>query len=603
MTVRSPGRRLRDLRELRDDERGVIAPAVAVLAISLLAAAGMVLDLGLYYMGNRDLRAATEAAALSAAVNPAQAQQRATDYLIRNGYDASVIKSVEVGFYCANIGAGYPAGSRFVSGSNLADCPGSSAVNGNAVRLVTGKTGRRFMTGVLGSASPIPDLSATASAARIDEAGIAVTSGHLTVTNTLLNSVNKLLGALIGISLRLSTTEIEALMGGNVDAGNFFDALAKRTGQTGTYFQLTQGTYGIGDIALAAADAAGNADTAAALRTFGTAAGNSYRVPLAGMFGLGVWKNTPVGSADSRPSLRAGLNAYQLITYAAQAGPGVVDASDLVNLLLPSNPGSTVKVVAVASGAAARPRFSFGPAGETNAGTSMLRLQLDVSPIGVATVPLVVDVAAADTSLTAIECANQTEQNTQTRVTLTANSGLVNIYLGKLLKADGMTKAMPPLTKNDFDFAPLVDTRPLLGPILGIWIDGKAAVAPVVGATNSTVVFGPGGRGTVGSPQAPGQSVTVGNAAQVGNTISGLGSFLGGRNGGLRVCVGLTGCVIDTSDNALLGLVGNVLNSVGSVLNNTADPLLDNVLAALGVELGHATVWVTGARCGVPVLI
>jgi uncharacterized membrane protein len=39
------------------------------------------------------------------------------------------------------------------------------------------------------------------------------------------------------------------------------------------------------------------------------------------------------------------------------------------------------------------------------------------------------------------------------------------------------------------------------------------------------------------------------------------------------------------------------------LLGNVADPLLDNVLAALGIELGHATVWTTGVRCGVPVLI
>ncbi len=583
------------LQRLGRDDRGVVGPAVAVLAISLLAAAGVSMDLGLYYMDSRDLRSATEAAALSAALNPAQAQQRATDYLVKNGYPVSVLKSTQVGYYCANVDARYPAGARFVAAANLADCPGSTVQN--AVRLTTGKSSRRFMTGILGEASPIPELAATASAARIDEAGIAVTSGHLTVTNTLLNSVNNLLGALIGIKLRLSTAEIEALMGGNVDAGKFFDALASRTGQSGTYDQLTRGTYGIGDIASAAATAAGDAATAAALRSFATATGNGYQVPLAGMFGLGVWKNMPVGGADGQPSLRAGLNAYQLITYAAQAGPGVVDASDLVNLLVPTSPGSSVRVVAVANNPSARARFAFGPAGETGAGTSMIRLQLDVSPVGVATVPMIVDVAAASATVTGIDCANQVEQSSQTRVTMTANSGLVNIYLGRLNKADGMSKLTPTLTKNDFDFTPLVDLRPVL------WINAKAVVKPAVGENARTAVFGPGGAGTIGSPQAPGRPVIVGNTSQVGNTLGTLGSFLGGRNGGLQVCAILTGCVIDTSDSALLGSVGNVVNALGGVLNNSADPLLDNVLAALGVELGHASVWINGSRCGVPVLI
>jgi uncharacterized membrane protein len=313
-----------------------------------------------------------------------------------------------------------------------------------------------------------------------------------------------------------------------------------------------------------------------------------------------VWKNMPVGESHAppaAPALNAGLNAYQLITYAAQAGPGVVDASDLVNLLVPSKPGSTVKIVAVASDAGARPRFAFGPAGETSAGTSMIRLQIEVSAVAAAALPLIVDVAAADASITAIDCANRSELSAHTRVDVASRSGLVNIYLGRLLRSDGMSKALPTLEKSDFDFVPLVDLRPLA------WINAKAVVKPVVGQTNASAVFGPGGSGLIASSQSAGRPVTIGNPAQVGNTLSSLGSFLGGRNGGLQVCLILTGCILDTSDNALLGAVGGVVSGLGQVLNSTTDPLLDNVLAALGVQLGHASIWVTGARCGVPVLI
>src|SRR3546814_12536121 len=85
---------------------------------------------------------------------------------------------------------------------------------------------------VLGPANPLPDLSASATAARIDEAGIGISSGVLTVTNALVNSVNDLLGALLGIELRLSAADVEALMASNVDAGLFFDALAQRVGES-----------------------------------------------------------------------------------------------------------------------------------------------------------------------------------------------------------------------------------------------------------------------------------------------------------------------------------------------------------------------------------
>ncbi|WP_232495845.1 TadG family pilus assembly protein [Novosphingobium kaempferiae] len=593
----------RRLRELRRDESGAIAPAVAVLGVPLLLSAGLALDVALYYSGNRELRIATEAAALAAAMEPARAQARAQDYLNRNGYsDPTILKRVEVGYYCANINR--DSGSRFVAAGSpdTVNCPGSSTVN--AVRLTTGEPSRRFLTGALGDASPIPDLAATASAARVDEAGISVTSGLLTVTNTLVNAVNDLLGALIGIKLRLTTADIEALMGGNVDAGLFFDALARRSGQTGTYGQLVEGTYGLQDLVLSAAEAAGDARTGNALRTFGSQVGNGYRVPLSGLFGLGVWKNMPVGEADVKPSLRAGMNAYQLVSYAVQAGPGVIDASDLVSLVVPN---STVAIRAASSGLTNRPRFAFGPVGETLVGTSMLRLQVDVKLInlnvlnlvnGEANVPLVVDVDAADARVSGIDCTGETEQNSRTRVNVTANSGLVNVYLGRLVNPNAMTKALPPLSNSDFEYGKILDLNVLniLGGLSVAQVQGKAIVKPVLGRTSANVIFGPGGNGTIGTVAVPGQGVVVGNRFQVGATLQGVTNNLQ-----LQTCLVSLVCV--GSDTQAVSAVLGVVNAVGGVLGSTTDPLLDNVLAALGVQLGHATVWTNGVRCGVPVLI
>ena len=321
----------RPLASLLSDREGAVAPMIAALGVSLIAAAGLALDVGLYQMDNRDLRAATEAAALAAAMNPAQAEARARDYLGRNGLDPTVLQSVTIGRYCAD--SALASGDRFDPG--MTRCPGNGATN--AVRIVTRKASRRFLTRVLGDAVSIPDLAATATAARIDEAGIEVSSGIVTVTNALVNSVNGLLGALVGVNLTLSTAEIEALMGGNVDAGLFFDSLARRVGHDGTYGSLTQGTYRLSDIAQAAADAAGKPATAAALRAFATQVGTGYQVPLKDLFGLGVWKNMPVGEADAAPALRAGLNAYQLVSYAVQSGPAAVDLSQAVSLLVPSD--------------------------------------------------------------------------------------------------------------------------------------------------------------------------------------------------------------------------------------------------------------------------
>lgn len=582
---------------LMKDDRAVVAPLVAVLGASLLAAAGLALDVGLYYTESRDLRNATEAAALAAAMNPAAGAQRARDYLARNGYDASVLKSVQVGRYCPDVRL--PAGQRFDASFSL--CPGNG--RGNAVRIRTERPSRRFLSRLLGPANPIPDLGATATAARIDEAGVGITSGILTVTNSLVTSVNNLLGALLGIKLRLSTADVEALMNGNVDEGLFFDELARRVGETGTYGDLVGRTVPLRDLLAAAAEAAADPATAATLSTLSGVVGSGYTVPLAGLFGLGVQQNMPVGEADAKPALRAGLNAYQLLTFAVQAGPGVIDLSDAVSLLVG---GSTVRIGAVATGPVDRPRFSFGPEGETSVGTSALRLQLFIglgnisvlgSTLSVDSVPVLIDVAAATASIARIECDNTAEQASNTRVTVNAASGLVNAYIGTA-PANAMTRPMPVITASSIKSARLVNVASL------ITVDARAVAQPVMGVSGS-VLFGPGGQATVGSPSAPGTAATVGNGSQVGTLLTSLISSISASEGLqvriLGLCLPL---VCDATAGAVRSqLLGAVVNPLAGLVGTTADPLLDNLLAALGIRLGHTTLWVTGARCGVPVLV
>jgi uncharacterized membrane protein len=613
------GKKRPSLRALGQDTGAAVGPMIAVLGATLLASAGLALDIGLHQIGNRNLRAATEAAALSAAMDPTNAQTRATTYLTRNGYPASVLKTVAIGRYCPDTHTTWS--NRFdPSGTQ---CPGP--VN-NAVRLTTQSPSRRFLTGILGN-TVVPDLAATATAARIDEAGVEITSGLLTVSNSLVTSVNDLLGALIGVKLTLSTANIEALMSGNVDAGLFFDKLAQRTGQTGTYSELVQGTYGLADIANAAADAADSSKpaTAPALRLFALQAGNGYKVPLKDLFGLGVWKNMPVGEADAQPSLHAGLNAYQLMAYAVQAGPGAIDASDLVKLILPSNPTAIVKVVAIASGPVDRPRFAFGPAGETKVGTSLLRLQLMIADLNVkapgllettVNVPVLIDVAAAQAEVSSIACPSTAEQRTNTTVTVMTQSGLVNAYIGNP-PANAMTKPLPPLSKASFTPTALIHLNlNILGlPLLVADVNALASVGPVFGQPATPLTFGPTAAGKIGSPPtalSPAVAsvpVSLGNGSQVGPTLTALGTDLA-TPGHLTVEVkpallGLClGCDLIGKQNSILNTVLPAITTpVGQLLGTTADPLLDNVLRALGVQLGHATVWVNGARCGVPVLV
>lgn len=586
----------RRLHRLWQDRSAAVAPMFAALGATLIASAGFALDAGLYYVGGTNLRAATDAAALAAAMNPAQADARARAALARSGYDPAILRSVEVGRYCAD--AALDKAQRFDPG--MTRCPGNGRTN--AVRIRTGKPARLFLMGALGSANPLPDLSATATAARIDEAGIGISTGLLTVTNPLVNSINDLLGALTGIKLTLSTAQVEALMASNIDAGRFFDALANQVGETGSYGQLTARTVSLKHLLLAAASAADNPSTAATLTLIGLS-GSGHQVPLSGLFGLGVWKNMPVGGADEAPSLRAGLNAYQLLSFAAQAGSGTVDLSGVTGVVAP---GSSVKLATMVTGPMDRPRFSFGPAGETSVATSALRLQLNVGLNGIAlltatgltvNLPITIDIAAGQGQLTAIDCPDTAEQARDTRVTVQATSGLVNAYIGRL-PANAMTRPMPPLSASDVQPVNIVNVLGLLS------VSTRAVAQPVMG-NSGALVFGPGGQGTVGRPGAPGIPASIGNGSQVGPLLSSaVGSLL--ASDGLQVeLLGFCLPLVCETTKALARsqLVTVLVTPLTNLVGTTIDPLVSNLLAALGIQLGHATIWATGARCGVPVLV
>lgn len=625
-------RRVRSPRDLVRDERGAIGLMVAVLGVSLLMATGLALDVGLYYSGNRNLRVATEAAALAASGSQtdAAARLRAVEYLASNGYkDPSIIKSATVGYYCAseNLKASANAGSRFVAVGSIGaqtDCAGSVLRQANAVRLTTEATSKQFLSGLFGAASPIPKLTATASAARIDEAGISATSGLLDISNPLVVTVNNLLGKLLNVQLTLSTSNIEALLSGNVDVGIFLDALAEKEKFKGTYGDLVLGTYQLKNIASAAAIAAGSPATKLALETFALQAPAEYKVPLKGLFSVGVWRNMLVGDTKVAPALRAGLNSYQLISYAVQDGPVFIDIGQAVQPLLPKNllTGTEIKVGLAVSGHVNRPRFAFGPAGETKVGTSMIRLKVDVTladlPLGVAkaNVPILLDIASAEAEVSGangISCAGQVNQAGNTTVRLNVTSALVKAYIGDYyvnnVKTDPLKKPLPPISASNIRQTSIVDVlslKPLGLPLAlptVLSLKGKAVVEPVLGSgQGATLTFGPG---LVGSPTAPGTGLAMPNSAKIGTTVDGLVNSLTGGDGkdtGIQLYL-LDGLPLLDIFGVKSQLLPAITKPLTGLVTAIVDPLLDTVLIALGIQLGHEKAWVNGVRCGVPVLI
>jgi uncharacterized membrane protein len=604
---------------LVNDTRGAIAPMVALASVALIGSMGVALDVGLYYAGNRNLQAATEAAALSAAASQvltaANAQSNVVAYLQRNGYPdiASASVTVEIGGYCAD--KTRASSARFVAGSAPSDCAGYTKPN--AVRVYTTSPSRHYLTGILGGVSPIPALRGTATAARIDEAGVQMTTGVLALDPGLVNS---LLSLLAGYNIALSGPQIQALQGSNVDAGLMFDALAAAKGETGTYSDLMLRTdISLADLIAACKAGTTNATVIGALQVIGSAGAGSIKVPLANLFGLGVWKKMPVGGADKKQSLRAGLNAYQLISYALQTNNRSANPAGGLNIALPG--GSQVLLAASDSATMERPRFGFGPAGETTISNSALRLQLNVkvtnlsgllNGLGLSVVdqlllgtvktligqsvdvnlPVLIEVAPGSAAISSISCGQ--EAATDAKVSVAANSGLLNAYLGTLPN-DVLKQPFRPITTTGS--TPDLKTTSLIDVLGLIKVDIRAKVGPILGASATrNFLQGVGGDGIIGHPPANGTAARVGNGSQLGPLLTGLGS-------NLEITASLLGLNITTGP-----LLTNVTNAVLVPLNTlilspVVDPLVDGLLGALGVQLGFVDTWVTGVRCGVPVLV
>ncbi|ARR53166.1 hypothetical protein HY78_06745 [Rhizorhabdus wittichii DC-6] len=572
------------LGSLWSDRSAAVAPIVAVLGASLVCTAGIALDVGAFYSGSKRLKAATEAAALYAAGNPANALSRAQDYLQRNGYPSSVIQSIQAGRYCPDKSLA-PTG-RFFASAAASPCPGNGQTN--AVRLKTSQPSSQYMLALLGNASPIPNLAATATAAKIDEAGVQVSSGVLGLSNGV---VNQLLTLLTGRNIALTGAQITTLMGSDIDMGLFMDKLAARAGRTGTYAELLSSPIAFSDVLGAAGDAAavaGSTPTSTLLLNLSAQVGSAYKVKLTGLADLGVWEKMPVGNAQAQTSLRAGINAFQLLNYALLAGGQPPSLS-----LTPA-----VRLTGMATDILSNPRFGYGPANETSAYTAVTRLLLDVDvnlnvPIlgpvlgllglqTLAKVPLLIEIGSGSASIANIQCTSEADQDSV--VTVNSRASVLKAYIG-VAHNDPLALPFKPLSQSDFDDATI------LGGVLSLKAaveDPIAAAQPITFRRQSGTIGRPASATKPGIAGAP---ITVSSGSQLGPLLTTLGS---------KIEVKLLRSNLGLLLNPVLSVVGS---TVGLVLTTVVDPLVTSLLATLGIQLGTATIWTTGVRCGVPVLV
>lgn len=627
------------------EERGAIAPFAAIVMVTMIGVLALVTDFGLGFAERRDLQAATDAAALAAVSSQdALANNRVPDlrgvaesFLDHNGFDADDITDFGTGTYCAD--EAMASNQRFRRG-DISFCPGDRRAEDNdvapmpnAVRVETGITAPLFLSRVLAPGRDNYPISASATAARIDEAAFQAGTGIADLNGGIANA---LLSGLLGGSIELTVGQYDGLLHTEVKALPFLDALATNLSLTaGTYDQLLLAEVGVGDVIQAAIDVLDRQEevtglTAEALaglvKLQGDLTGNP-EIALGDLIDLGVWKRQPIGGPAAATALDAGLNLLQILTFSAQLANGN-HAIEIPMSGLDLGPVLSVKLEATVIEPPQKPFFTFGPVG-SEVHTAQVRLKLMVKLLDLngllgqgIQLPIYIEVGYGDAWLDDISCGPNPA--TDAVVTVGATSGVATIYIGKV--SDNAMK--------NFDHPPTVEPASLInlgiGNLLGLLdLTGKAAVQigssartpltftqPEPGADETAEQEPPDDRGVIGP---------VGNGGERARAISkdmftNLGSKLYDKLelkatvvkllgvGLIQIdlkqgaCVYLLGiplaCVGNpngTDRNAVLGLLQGVLG----LLDNVLDPLLQ----ALGLQVGYIDVNVTGVRCGVPSLV
>ncbi len=575
-------------------EHGAVAPMVALLLSGLLACAGLVTDVGVWYAARRSLQSATDAAALAAAGalgRGSDPQAAAAAILAANGFDpAQTLVSLTPGVYCPDVALA-PA-DRFGEA-----CEGLPASDDNAVKVVTQRESRTFLLralGTPGSRAPVL-IGATAIGAQVDQAGLEIATSMVENRDV----ANAVLGSLLGTTVNLQLVHYQGLARTQIDALTFLDALAIRAGATaGTYNQLLSTTMSAQDVLDVAADVLAEqqqtADVAAAiagLDALKAAVPGATQVSPSSLFDLGMWGDTPVGGSAAKSALRAGINVQQLATATVQ----LADGDHAVTI-----PASSLNVSGLASLAIEstvieppqRARFAFGQEG-LSVHSAQVRLKLNLQLVGsLVNVPLYVEVGSGDAELGEIRCSGDVANDAQVDV-INARSAAAAIYIADV--PDG-------LVENFSQPVPYASMNPaMLSNLLGLVTISIKAKASLESEGASVLTFAQPGApemdGVIGAPPWGQELGIQGKAARISSAIP-LASLLTGLLGSM----GLKACVLGICTSASGLQVTAVTNLLTPVLSTLDEPL-SQILSALGTDIGNMDVAVTGLKCGFPVVV
>ncbi len=422
-----------------------------------------------------------------------------------------------------------------------------------------------------------PIISTEATAGTKTEAAFSIGSRLASLNEGILNS---LLGGLLGAKVNLNVMDYNALLGADVSAFAFLDALATKVNITaGTYSDVLNSSVRVGQIvsAMVAIPDQQNAVTVA-LNKLADIASANITVPLKAVFDLGSAANLGLGQ---RPAgLSADVNLLQMLMASATLADGKNQANINLDVSLLGLAGAKLEI-AIGEPPQSSPWYTIGEAGAI-VRTAQTRIKLVIEVGGnlepllgkLISVPIYAEIAYAEARLKDITCPTGPDSR---RVRIDARPGVVDLRI-----ADITSAAMKDFTKQpNGNMAKLVNVE-----LLGLGLAAVLAQAQVnVGNINTETI-------TFTNQQINDKVIqTVSTKDIVGSLLSSLLEKISLKAQLLFITIDLPQGTAKPLADILRGVTSGV------------DTLLYNVLALLGVRVGEADIKVHGATCSRSVLV
>lgn len=561
-----------------------MAVAMMLMLLGLISIIGIV-EVGYLYWARRDAQKVADMAALSGA-------QQLTGTHCATGsapYVAASGNAIENGGTAANgySGIDISCGGQPAGGSSVLAPASASSVA--AIKVVAHRQVPALWSMAWKGTYPV-----NADAVAINSDPIAAFSvGSRLLGIDSASPLNQLLSTTLGTSLGLQLLSYAGIA--NTDI-SLLDLVNQLKINAGTVDSVLQAPITVGDFLDAYVQALSNSPDAASIdlafvqQQVALVEAQLGDVPIT----LGDVLDVNANTTDPNAALNTNVNALDILSAVIMAG----DSKNGVAL-----PATTLSIPGVASvslmlSIIEPPQIGVGGVG-TTAHTAQIRLGLDVSALStaltsnesLADVPLYLEVAPTDATITAIQCeVPNGSGGLQDNVTIQAQPGVLNAFLGKLTPDafDNTTESWSTLIGGG-QLAPLINVS-----LLGL------TVAQLEASANVQLAATPASSHTfnvdTGTPiaQQPGMTWTYGSSSDVlGTVITSL----------------LTSSTLQTNTNVLGALggldLGPLLSGLTTLLQPVLTPLFDTLdqvlvgplLDTVGIQVGTADVNLMSVNC------